>query len=94
MGSSRLSALTPREGEVARLLSRRWTSREIADALGISVSNVKVRLLRARLMLRERLTHEFGDESTRVEPGHDHDHLLPVPGAEERLVYTLRARKR
>jgi len=45
---------------------------ETAEALGISISNVKVRLLRARLMLRERLTRVFGDESTRVEPGHDH----------------------
>lgn len=46
---------------------------ETADALGISESNVKVRLLRARLMLRERLTRWFGDESTRVEPDHKHE---------------------
>lgn len=46
---------------------------ETAEALGITPSNVKVRLLRARLMLRERLTRVFGDESTRVEAGHDHD---------------------
>ena len=46
---------------------------ETARALEISTSNVKVRLLRARLMLRERLTRLFGDESTRVEPGHDHE---------------------
>ena len=45
---------------------------ETAEALGISVSNVKVRLLRARLMLRERLTRVFGDEATRLVPGHDH----------------------
>ncbi len=45
---------------------------ETAEVLGISEANVKVRLLRARLMLRERLTHLFGDESTRVEP-HAHD---------------------
>ncbi len=44
-----------------------------ARALEIGTSNVKVRLLRARLMLRERLTSVFGDESTRVFPGHDHD---------------------
>jgi RNA polymerase sigma-70 factor (ECF subfamily) len=44
---------------------------ETAEALGISESNVKVRLLRARLMLRERLTHVFGDEATRVQP-HEH----------------------
>jgi len=45
---------------------------ETAEALGISVSNVKVRLLRARLMMRERLTRVFGDEATRVTGGHDH----------------------
>ncbi len=45
---------------------------ETADALGISEANVKVRLLRARLMLRERLTHLFGDEEKRVDP-HAHD---------------------
>ena len=45
---------------------------ETSEALGISVANVKVRLLRARLMLRERLTRAFGDESTRVERQHDH----------------------
>jgi RNA polymerase sigma-70 factor (ECF subfamily) len=47
------------------------STREAADILGISVEAVKVRLLRARLMLRERLTRVFGDESTRVAP-HDH----------------------
>lgn len=47
------------------------STRETADVLGISVENVKVRLMRARLMLRERLTRLFGDESTRVEP-HEH----------------------
>ncbi len=46
---------------------------ETAHALDISVSNVKIRLLRARLMLRERLTREFGDESTRVSPDHKHE---------------------
>jgi RNA polymerase sigma-70 factor (ECF subfamily) len=48
------------------------STRETADILGISVEAVKVRLLRARLMLRERLTRLFGDESTRVEP-HAHE---------------------
>lgn len=43
---------------------------ETAEALGISISNVKVRLLRARLMLRERLTRQFGDETTRAFPQH------------------------
>lgn len=46
---------------------------ETSQALDISVSNVKVRLLRARLMLRERLTREFGDESTQVSPDHKHE---------------------
>ena len=45
---------------------------ETAKTLGISVSNAKVRLLRARLMLREDLTREFGDQMTRVFPGHEH----------------------
>jgi RNA polymerase sigma-70 factor, ECF subfamily len=45
---------------------------ETAKSLGISESNVKVRLLRARLMLRERLTRVFGDEASRVAPDHGH----------------------
>ncbi len=45
---------------------------ETAEILGISVAAVKVRLLRARLMLRERLTRLFGNEATRVEP-HGHE---------------------
>ncbi|HUT11613.1 MAG TPA: sigma-70 family RNA polymerase sigma factor [Thermoguttaceae bacterium] len=44
---------------------------ETAETLGISPSNVKVRLLRARLMLRERLTRQFGDEAARLYPGHE-----------------------
>lgn len=47
------------------------STRETAEALDITPENVKVRLLRARLMLRERLTKAFGDEATRVAP-HDH----------------------
>lgn len=47
---------------------------ETAEILGITEANVKIRLLRARLMLRERLTHIFGDETKRVEP-HRHDDL-------------------
>ena len=45
---------------------------ETAEALGISISNAKVRLLRARLMLRDQLTRTFADQTTRVSPGHDH----------------------
>jgi RNA polymerase sigma-70 factor (ECF subfamily) len=48
--------------------------RETAEALGISESNVKVRLLRARLKLRERLTRAWGDESKRLVPDHSHEH--------------------
>lgn len=48
--------------------------RETADALGLSEANVKVRLLRARLQLREELTRAFGDEAHRFEPGHSHAH--------------------
>jgi len=45
--------------------------KETADALGLSEANVKVRLLRARLQLREHLTRAFGDEHNRVTP-HKH----------------------
>lgn len=42
--------------------------RETAEALGLSEVNVKVRLLRARLQLREELTTAFGDPVRRMEP--------------------------
>jgi RNA polymerase sigma-70 factor, ECF subfamily len=48
-----------------------FSTQETADILGITQETVKVRLLRARLMLRERLTRLFGDESTKVAP-HNH----------------------
>jgi RNA polymerase sigma-70 factor (ECF subfamily) len=44
---------------------------ETARTLGLGESNVKVRLLRARMALREKLTRIFGDPSSRVAP-HDH----------------------
>lgn len=50
-----------------------FSIRETAESLGISEPNVKVRLLRARLQLRERLTRQFGDPSKRLQP-HPHDH--------------------
>lgn len=50
-----------------------FSTRETAELLGISESNVKVRLLRARLQLRERLTRSLGDERTQVRPA-DHPH--------------------
>ncbi|MCX8090416.1 MAG: sigma-70 family RNA polymerase sigma factor [Verrucomicrobiae bacterium] len=40
--------------------------KETAETLGLSEANVKVRLLRARLQLRERLTRVFGDPTRRV----------------------------
>jgi RNA polymerase sigma-70 factor (ECF subfamily) len=46
--------------------------REAAEALGLTETAVKVRLLRARLQLRERLTRALGDEATRVIPDHAH----------------------
>jgi len=45
---------------------------ETSVALGISPANVKVRLLRARLQLREKLTAAFGDLEHRFEP-HRHE---------------------
>ena len=49
-----------------------FSTRETAEMLELTESNVKVRLLRARLQLRERLTRVLGDESTQVVPDHDH----------------------
>ena len=46
--------------------------REAAEALGLTESSVKVRLLRARLALRERLTKKFGDASQAMIPDHKH----------------------
>lgn len=48
-----------------------FSVKETADALGLSEANVKVRLLRARLELREKLTRAFGDGTRRLEP-HSH----------------------
>jgi len=45
---------------------------ETAGALGLSEANVKVRLLRARLQLREHLTAALGDPATRLIRHHDH----------------------
>jgi len=47
--------------------------KETAEALGLSEANTKVRLLRARLQLREELTRTLGDPARRVirrETGH------------------------
>jgi RNA polymerase sigma-70 factor (ECF subfamily) len=45
-----------------------FSVKETSEALGLSEANVKVRLLRARLELREKLTRAFGDESKRLMP--------------------------
>lgn len=49
--------------------------KETADQLGLSEANVKVRLLRARLQLREQLTRAFGDPVTQIQrpPHHHHE---------------------
>ena len=48
--------------------------RETADALGLSEANTKVRLLRARLQLRERLTRTLGDPGRQAVQAHNHAH--------------------
>jgi RNA polymerase sigma-70 factor (ECF subfamily) len=48
--------------------------RETAEALGLSEANTKVRLLRARLQLRELLTRTLGDPARRVTRTQDHVH--------------------
>jgi len=49
-----------------------FSTAETAQLLGLSISNVKVRLLRARLALRERLTAALGDPERRVEAAPHH----------------------
>ena len=46
--------------------------RETAEAMELTESTVKVRLLRARLALRERLTKKFGDSEQAMTPDHKH----------------------
>ena len=53
---------------------------ETADTLDLSESNVKVRLLRARLQLREMLTRAFGDPDRRWVPN-PHHHQQPNASA-------------
>lgn len=45
---------------------------ETAEALRLSESNVKMRLLRARLQLREALTQKLGDPAKRLQRSHHH----------------------
>lgn len=49
-----------------------FSIRETAEALGLSEVNVKVRLLRARLQLRELLTRVLGDPERVVVDRHEH----------------------
>ena len=51
-----------------------FSVKETADALGLTEANTKVRLLRARLQLRELLTHKLGDPTRQVRPAHEHSH--------------------
>lgn len=51
-----------------------FSVKETADLLGLSEANVKVRLLRARLALREKLTRVLGDDAARVVPDHQGPH--------------------
>jgi RNA polymerase sigma-70 factor (ECF subfamily) len=46
--------------------------KETAEALGLSEANTKVRLLRARLQLREELTRTLGDPERRLVRPHQH----------------------
>jgi len=48
--------------------------KETADTLGFSEANTKVRLLRARLQLREQLTQTLGDPATQLVRSHHHEH--------------------
>lgn len=48
------------------------STEQTAEILNLSIANVKVRLLRARLMLREKLTRYFGDPERQIVPDHDH----------------------
>lgn len=67
-----------------------FSVRETAETLGISEANVKVRLLRARLQLRERLTRLFGDaERALARPSHHHP-KPPPPGSLETSPATPR----
>ncbi len=48
--------------------------KETAETLGLSEANTKVRLLRARLQLREQLTQALGDPATQLVRSHQDEH--------------------
>lgn len=66
--------------------------KETAAALGISQANVKVRLLRARLALRERLTRVFGDDTRQVSASHAHDEDGAASTSAEALLRSYQSR--
>jgi RNA polymerase sigma-70 factor (ECF subfamily) len=49
-----------------------FSVRDTAESMHLTESTVKVRLLRARLALRERLTKKFGDAAQAMTPDHKH----------------------
>src|SRR5512133_531988 len=51
-----------------------FSVRETAQALGLTEANTKVRLLRARLQLRETLTRKLGDPNQQVQRDAQHSH--------------------
>jgi RNA polymerase sigma-70 factor, ECF subfamily len=59
-----------------------FSVRETAETLGLTEANVKVRLLRARLQLREQLTRVLGDPDRQLQrhahgqPGGNSDHTV------------------
>ena len=59
---------------------------ETAATLGISIANVKVRLFRARLQLRQRLSEHFDRQGRPMEHSVPHKALVPEP---EEVVVTL-----
>ncbi len=62
-----LDELDPKYGIVFVLRDMEgYSTQETAELLDLGLSNVKVRLLRARLQLREQLTRQFGDEAHRI----------------------------
>ena len=70
---SAIDALAPKYRVVFLLRDvEGFSIKETSDALGLSQANVKVRLLRARLRLRELLTRTLGDPASRLARAHTH----------------------
>ncbi|QHN27328.1 hypothetical protein GII33_16605 [Gordonia pseudamarae] len=73
----RADVLTPREAEVMALYTRRWTAREVADELGLSVTTVRNHVARAY----RKLGIHGRPATARPEPG-------PGYSGPERVQYT------